>query len=51
MGTNGNTDTGVNLNDNKHSPDSEGLGVYGNDNVVVGQRDVDVTQRVVIGQI
>ena len=32
MDTNGNTDTGANMNDNKHSSDSEGLGVYGNDN-------------------
>ena len=39
MGTNGNTDTSVNINENKHSPDSEGLGFYGNGRMTVGYVD------------
>jgi hypothetical protein len=36
MDTNKNTDTSVNTNDNKHGPDNEGLGFYGNGRMIVG---------------
>lgn len=39
MDTNGNTHTTINMNDNKRSPDSEGLGIYGNDKFTLGYVD------------
>lgn len=39
MGADGNTDTSMNMNDKKHSPDSEGLGFYGNGRLTVGYVD------------
>ncbi|MGB8030344.1 MAG: hypothetical protein WCF30_11850 [Terracidiphilus sp.] len=39
MGTNGNADTSTNINDSKHSPDSEGLGFYRNGRMTVGYVD------------
>jgi hypothetical protein len=39
MGTNGNTDTSININQKKHSPDSEGLGFWGNGRWTVGYVD------------
>ena len=36
MGANGNRDTSINMNDNKHSPDSEGLVGYENGRFTVG---------------
>jgi hypothetical protein len=38
-GTDENTDPSINMNDNKHSPDSEGLGFYGNGRMTVGYVD------------
>jgi hypothetical protein len=39
MGTHGNTDVNIKMDDNKPNPDSEGLGIYGNDNFAVGYVD------------
>ena len=39
MGTNGNTDIGANMNDNKQNPDSEGLGFWRIDKFIVGYVD------------
>src|ERR1039458_3474354 len=39
MGTNGNSDTRMNMNDNKHSLDSEGLGFHSNGRWTVGSVD------------
>src|ERR1035441_4094782 len=39
MGTNGNTDTSRNINDNKPSPDSDGLGFHSKGRWTVGYVD------------